>query len=640
MRWNIAPEYVSTVILCIIWVYSRRGSTLPTLKNKLFQVCFVVTFGAMVSNILSTELIAIYREVPFALTWLVTTIYFIFTPLMGLVYCMYTVAVIYENQKGIGKILISCSCFGIVYFIVVLSNFMTNKIFDINMTQGYVQGEWINLTYLIFYLYCAIILVLILSKKSWIGKETYHILVAFPILATAVIIFQQLYPDIILTGAAATSALLIIYLHLQNKQISIDNLTNMPNRYELLNMISLILSRSNQTFVIIVVSLCDFKQINDIHGHHNGDNILKRIGEYLKSIATKEKVYRFNGDEFALLIQNSNEEHIKVLFQDIKKRMAEPWNMKDSSCSVAAVIGVIHYPETSNNLEGLIHGLEYAVKNAKADKINGLCYCSGTMLSERQRKNQVMQILKNIIKDGGFELFYQPIYSVDSGRFLFSESLMRILDSPLGTIYPSEFIPIAEDTGLIIPLTYQILDRACKFVRCLLEKGIEVEAVHVNFSAEQFGQANLADKIYDIIDANKIPYHKIKIEFTESAIAENLDEVMGFADQMTEKGIRLGLDDFGMGYSNLDSVIKIPFDTIKLDKSLIWSATKNRKSAVMVKNMTRTFHELGMKVLAEGVETEEQNRFVVECEMDSIQGFLYAKPMNEADTEKFLEQRS
>lgn len=237
MRWNIAAESISLVMLGIIWVYSRRGSHLPTLKNRIFQGCLMVTFGAMLTNILSTIMIYQCDQVPMWMTWTVTTVYYVLTPLMGLAYFLYTVSVIYTENGQLKKVIGVGIIPGVIYVLLVIANPFTKQLFDINLSDGYVRGDWVAATYLVFYAYCLASIIVTVWNYKRIDRKIYHILAAFPILAVVVIVVQQIYPNIILSGSAATCALMIIYLHLQNKQISMDYLTNVPNRQELLNML-------------------------------------------------------------------------------------------------------------------------------------------------------------------------------------------------------------------------------------------------------------------------------------------------------------------------------------------------------------------------------------------------------------------
>lgn len=641
MKWNIAAECISAVMLSIIWAYSRKGSTVPTLKNKMFQACFLTTFCAMLSNILSTVMLANPQAVPAFLTEAVTLVYFVATPLMGMAYFFYAAATVYEKHDGVWKVIGWVSIPGILYFLTVLSNPFTHLLFTIQPGGGYSQGPWILTTYLVFYFYCLSALVLVLIKRAWLERPIRRILTSFPVIACAVIVFQQFYPEVILSGSAATSALLLIYLYLQNKQIAIDYLTGLPNHQEFIKMLELHIKKSaQQPFTIIVLSLRDFKQINDTFGQQSGDAFLQAIAEYLRSVCHARSVYRFSGDEFAVFIPGEGEPARQLALR-VQERMLLPWQAKEYACVLQAVVGVVRYPDSSDSAEGLVNGIEYAIARAKAGfGDEALCYCGPEMFREIKRRSQIISILEDKLATGAFEVYYQPIISVKSGQFVCAEALMRIPDSPLGPIYPNEFIPLAEESGMIIGLTYQVLEKVCRFIGRLAQLGVPFRCINVNFSAVQFTQQDIIEKTLGVLRQNNTPASKIKIEFTESVLAENQQAVSRFAEEMGKQGVLLGLDDFGTGYSNIVSVMNTPFDTIKLDKSLVWSAMESKRSASMIKSMTAIFHELGLKVLAEGVETQEQDAFVGGCGIDMIQGFLYARPMPEEEALRFCAEQA
>ena len=394
----------------------------------------------------------IYRldEFPMWMTWSVTMVYYVLTPLMGFAYFLYTVSIVYTERKELRKVIGFGVMPALVYGVLVLINPLTKNLFDISLVQGYVRGPWIVSTYLIFYAYCAASIVVTVLNKKRIDRNIYHILAAFPILAVLVILVQQMYPNVILSGSAATCALLIIYLHLQNKQISMDYLTNVPNRKELLNMLGLMIKKSpEKQFVLVVVSLRDFRQVNNTCGQQKGDEFLKNVCDFLYEIGPKNHVYRFSGDEFALLFTHSDETEIKKCITDIRQRMEKPWQIGDYRFLLSVVMGIIWHSGDGETLEEVINAVEYAVFRAKSGKSGEICYCDKEMLDGLERRRKVIMILKEKIADRSFEMYYQPIYSVADGEFCYAESLMRIPESPIGPIYPSEFIPIAEETGLI-----------------------------------------------------------------------------------------------------------------------------------------------------------------------------------------------
>lgn len=213
---------------------------------------------------------------------------------------------------------------------------------------------------------------------------------------------------------------------------------------------------------------------------------------------------------------------------------------------------------------------------------------------------------------------------------------MRIPESPLGPLSPAEFIPIAEETGLIVAMTWQILRQICAVMVRLQENGVTLPAVHINFSAVQLVQPQLAEKVLQTLRECQVAPEQIIIEITETALAENPEETTRFARTMMEQGVRIEMDDFGTGYSNIDSVMHMPLSTVKLDRSLVVSAVENPRSATMIRYLIRVFHELGCEVLAEGVETENQDQFVRAEGVDLIQGFYYSKPLSESELIEFL----
>lgn len=578
-------------MLCIVWNYSRQSHSLPTLKNKLFQVCFLTTFLAMTSNILSTICIQNTGVIPLWVNWPVTTIYFIATPLMGVIYFYYALSILYENQPRFPKRWLFLLLPAAFYLLMVISNPFTGCLFSLSLETQYEQGPLIITTYLVFYIYCLFTCVTVVALGKRVDPTIRNILACFPLIAALVVIIQQLFPEVILSGSAATCALLILYLYLQNKQISIDYLLGIPNHKEFLNSLQLQIKRhKDASFTILLVSLRNFKQVNDTYGQQNGDEFLKTVCNYLNNTVKPYQLYRYNGDEFAVLIPESDKETVIRLVKAIDGRFNQPWKSRDFRCMIGTVIAVTTYPKSADTIEDLINALEYTVSVAKDGKNGNICYCGPGMLDHVKRRFKVIDVLKDALTQGGFQVYYQPIWSVEKQCFTLAESLLRLPSTPLGPLYPSEFIPIAEETGLIVDITYYVLDTVCRFVHDLLDSGITMlESVTVNFSGVQFSQHNPAEKVISIIESHGIPYRMIKIEITESVLAESRQELEEFIDLMHAKGVEVSLDDFGTGYCNLVSVLSMDVDVIKLDKSLLWAAQKDQKTAIMMKSLAAPF---------------------------------------------------
>lgn len=623
MQWDITAECVSAIFLCIILTYARKGTLLPTIKNITFQYCLQVTFVAVITNVFSTMLLAHYETVPFALNMALLVVYFLSTPMMGVVYFVYTLANFY-NRDEIRRYAIICSLPSTFYILLVLSNPFTQLLYSFDLTNGYARGPWILLTYIIFYVYVLFSFILVVHKRKSIERNVVYILGVFPFISALMILFQFVYPEYILTGTAATSALMILYLYLQNKQMFTDTLTNLLNRQEFNKMISMEISDKKQ-IVVFVLSLRDFKFINDKFGQDVGDMILLQVCAYLRQLLPKQLLYRYGGDEFAII--GFNEQKVRQAIDNIKERMKDPWIVNEMNFMLKYVIGGVGYPMVASSEEELIKGLEYAVTCSKKDENEQVCFCTAEMMEHIKRKYQIVEILKECVEKNSFELYFQPIFDVRTQTYRKAEALLRLPKNSLGFVSPEEFIPIAEENGLIATITYQVLEKTCQFIKELLKQPIDFDGISVNFSLIQFMQEDVEEKVLHIIESYQIPYHMIKIEITESMLATNYETIMNFILHLRKYGIQFLLDDFGTGYSNISYVLKVPFHTVKIDKSLVWQAMKDENAAILVRKMVEAFKAVGLRVLAEGVETKQHIAYMESCGCDDLQGFYYSRPV-------------
>lgn len=634
MVWNMAAESVACAVVLIVMIFAKKINLIPSLKNRIFQLCLVTSFTSILTNLFSTLMLYKIDLFPLWLNWLVTTIYFIATPFLGAIYFFYCVVCLFTKEQTVKKVLLLGSIPYLLYLLIVVSNLWTGWLFRISLSGGYERGITVVSTYIVFYFYCLLCLVLILARRhQYVGDISLRLLMSFPLISFPAIIVQQFFPSCTLSGAVAACSLLILFLNLQNRRISVDYLTGLPNRQDFLTVLNHRIGEKKSRITVVVISINNFKFINDRFGTQNGDQLLKKFASQLSLVARSNPLYRYGGDQFAVLLENRDE---KPLLDALMHLLNKPVSIGNYRYLISAAAGVIQYPDVAPSIDSLLGGLEYAVSLAKKDKCNQFLYCTKGMLDEIGRKKAIYQILQDALHHNSFEVYFQPIWSVELHRFTMAEALLRLNNTPLGPISPAEFIPIAEETGLIVDITYQVLTKVCYFMKELLACSIEIEAIAINMSFIQFMQDNLAQKILDIISNCDVPCSKIKIEITEGVLISNFEMVEQFISSMSEHNVRFGLDDFGTGYSNIASLLQIPFDTIKLDKSLIWSSMHSTKTAFFIKDITNAFKKMNLMVLAEGVETEEQYRFAVDCFCDGIQGFLFARPMPAQDAKEIF----
>lgn len=244
-----------------------------------------------------------------------------------------------------------------------------------------------------------------------------------------------------------------------------------------------------------------------------------------------------------------------------------------------------------------------------------------------REQNRIEDLLDHALKGNSFEIYYQPLYTICDGSFTEAEALLR-LKGPDGVyIPPDRFIPVAERSGQIIDIGCMVLERVCNYIRYLLSCRIDIETISVNLSVVQLLGEDSVRRLMQIIRGSGISPNRILFEVTESVLISNYAQIAERIREMSSLGIQFALDDFGTGYSNIANVADLPFDVVKIDKSLIWDSMKNRRCNIMIRNLTRTFKNINLVVTAEGVETAEHDSFVRLCGCDKIQGFRYARPM-------------
>ncbi len=636
MEWDISAECVSIIMLNIIMVYSWKGNLLPSRKNQAFRACLLITYLSILTNILSTLLLTRLSATTYLINQLLLHLNYIFTPLMGMVYYIYTLTIAFEQDaKSLKKHVLLASIPALLYLACLFSNPLTHLLFSLDPVFGYQRGAWVILTYAVFYIYVLFSVFFTISKRRNIDSAVFIILNFFPVLSAVVILFQLLYPSYILTGTAATSALLIIYLYLQNKQLFTDPLTGILNRQEFNHLLE-IRMKDSDPYSIIVLSLKGFRFINDHFSQRAGDMLLIRICEYLEKQMPAARIFRFSGDEFAIVCRN--EQVCLQYHKQLIARMQHSWSVENFDFQIRYGIGILHVKEHNRGKDEIIKGLEYALRQAKRAEENTTCFCTTAMMERLYRNEQILELLRRCIREDSFVVYYQPIYDIEEQAYTKAEALLRLPPHELGQLRPDEFIPLAEENGLITEITYQVLHKTCLFLQQLQQSGIPMNGISVNFSAVMFLQQDLANTILSIIAEYGIPAKLLQIELTESMLARDPHMITAFMQRMKQEGIEFLLDDFGTGYSNISNVLSLPVQTIKIDKSLLWQAMVSQEGAIVLHKMCEAFHEVHQQLLVEGVENEEQVAFVKACGCRYIQGYYYAPPLPQERARMILGQ--
>jgi len=415
-----------------------------------------------------------------------------------------------------------------------------------------------------------------------------------------------------------------------------DTVTQLPNRAlfeDRLTQAVAIAKATNQSLGVLFISLDQFKKVNDSLGHAPGDTLLREFAERLKSCISKsDTVARFGSDEFALLrtqIDDANDviETIGSLSQVLRFAFDLPGHELFATASV----GVSLFPLDGEDCQTLLKNAGAALYKAKRSGGANYQFFTADMHELATSRLALESNLRRAIQNEEFLVHYQPRVSVDSLTITGIEALVRWQHPHLGLISPSEFIPLAEDTGLIVPIGEWVLRTACLQGRHWLDQGFAPVRIAVNISARQFHDQDLAQTVIRILEETGLPPNYLELEITESSIMQNAEFAAGMLNRLKSRGINISIDDFGTGFSSLASLKRLPIDALKIDQSFVRDATSDPDDAALVMAIITLAHNLRLKVIAEGVETEDQLRFLQLLRCDEIQGYFFSRPLP-ADT--------
>jgi diguanylate cyclase (GGDEF)-like protein/PAS domain S-box-containing protein len=419
-----------------------------------------------------------------------------------------------------------------------------------------------------------------------------------------------------------------------------DLLTNLPNRDLILDRLITVLSAkdSQSKATLLIIGLDRFKKINEEMGRDIGDKVLALTAHRLAKCITKnETLARLSGDEFCVVIDNSNSVNSAArAAKRLLEQFQQPLALAGCELHLSASIGISLYPDDGSSPAALIKNADIAMTRAKKEGKGHYQFFEQGMTQHTTNFFKMENDLRTAITNNELQVYYQPQIDLASGSISGMEALLRWNHPQLGQIPPLDFIPIAEESGLIVPIGLWILEEACRQVADWKQRNISTLTVAVNLSAAQFAEEDLITSISTAINKSGIDPAQLELEITESMIMHNVDTAITTMKAINQLGVKLSIDDFGTGYSSLSYLRYFPLAKLKIDKSFIEQVTSNSQDAALASSVIALAHSLNLKVVAEGIETEEQAEFLRQRSCHQGQGFLFSKPILPHQLETFL----
>lgn len=416
------------------------------------------------------------------------------------------------------------------------------------------------------------------------------------------------------------------------RQARIDALTELPNRFLFMEQLQKEIAqnqRSERRLAVLYIDLDRFKMVNDSYGHSIGDELLREAGERLHNcIYEGDTVARLGGDEFAVIISElDSEQTAKFVAEKIIDILGQPFIINSKKNVLAASIGIAIHPQDGETIADLMRNADIAMYRAKEKGGNQYIFFEENMNTEINKRAAIERGLRDAISERQFVLYYQPQVEPKSGSVRGVETLVRWNHPDWGFVSPDVFMPVAENTGLIVDIGCMILKNACAQYRQWMDEGIQLDYIAVNVSVKQFQQPNFLQLVKQVLDENRLPPHCLELEITESVLMDDTDVVIAMLAKIKDLGVQLSIDDFGTGYSSMSYLEQLPFDTIKIDMSFVRKIRENGEGGTIAATIAAMAHALNKKIVAEGVELQSQLEFLIQCDCELIQGYYYSRPL-------------
>jgi diguanylate cyclase (GGDEF)-like protein len=414
-----------------------------------------------------------------------------------------------------------------------------------------------------------------------------------------------------------------------NNEIYYDSITNLPNRILLTEKLGELKTKFSQVSLLII-GIDQLKKLRSSFGGDYVDLLLVTIRERLKRALTCEHIcLRLNSEQLIVMVglRNSHSgQSIQDCLQNIIVMMEQPIALMNYQTLLTLSLGIVNYPDDGEDIDKLLNCANFALYEASS-KIGHSYEFYNEQIQDKSRDRLLLELsLRQAIEQNDFELYYQPKLDLKSNKIIGTEALIRWFHPEKGFISPAEFIPIAEETGLIVAIDEWVLNAICAQIHCWEAQNIRI-SVAVNLSGMNFNQLNLSDRVKTILDRHQVEPSLVELEITETALVSNPEQTSKILKQLKKLGVKLSLDDFGTGYSSLNYLQKFPFDNLKIDRCFVDHVDHNTKNATILSAMLLLAYGLKLKVIAEGVERREEYEFLKKLNCDAIQGYWFSPPL-------------
>ena len=620
-------DYFALALVGVVFLFfldTKTSLRYMSTPSKLFIVNLIMTAATALIDLLTVYMLG--KDFPLWLNMVANSAFFISGTVTTTFIALYMFMRILEHtheKHCMRRAYIGLTVLLVGYLAVVAANIRTGWLFYFDESGNYCRGPLNGLAYIIATLQLGMVIICFLRNKKTAGNTVWRILLMISPVIPLCVITNILAPEVLMNCFVLAVVDGVIFMAFQGQRHGVHTLTKLNDRYRFFNEIDYRIKKG-EPFQIFLISIKNFGNINQKFGNNFGDEVLYHFAYAIEKLLPGNMTFHMNGTVFAMVMrytyQSTSEKQCGTILDFLEKGIEVVGNQIDLDYTLA------HYVADGNEdiATDLYETMEYAAAKARRMQ-HRYIRCGSDDSEEMERRRYLIERLKDISSENGYEVWFQPTKCLSTGRFCSMEALIRLRESDGSLISPGEFIPIAEQTGLISPITWFVLEEVCRMLKKNPELG-DV-SVSINMPQTQLIEKGFIPRFTGIVDQAGIEHRRICIEFTERAILENFSQTMDVMEELTQNGFRFYLDDFGVSYSNFNCLHKLPFQVIKLDPCLVHIGKDGKPDYSTVRALTKLFHEMELTVVAEGAETEEEVRLLTEQGVDRIQGFFLARPM-------------
>ncbi len=633
---NLSYDYIATFFLFMIIIWYITEKKVPLKSFKLF---FYVILSAFMASFLETFGYLIVKNsniIPIKYAFITTSFQMLFVHsfIAMLTYCLLNM--VHINIRTNKKLISFFIVIELLIFLLTIPNlFIPNWSFDLPDGK-YVATGIGNFLYIIDAVMISVCFWVIIKKGNELKFIKTSIIIFIIIIGIVCATIQLLFFIPMLNMVLATFCM-VMYLFQQSPDAYTDEITQLFNRTLLGEYLQekFIVKKS---FSIIVVDLVGFRQINQSFGVTSGNELLYEVGKFLSKIHTSNKIFRFDADQFCIIVDKNDKDAFSIV-ETIENRFKHSWHINNHDLILKATGCIIDCPDNAAHYNELLEVITYSMDVVKSINKGSFSYARDLDLNKIEEIRIIEKTVKNAIYNKSVQVYFQPLFSTADNCYNAAEALVRIKDETLGFIPPDLFIPIAERSGMINELGEMIFEDVCRFIQNNQLDKTPIKYIDINVSPVELIQQDYAKRILKTLKKYEILPSQINIEITETAMMNTLPIVKQNIQLLVTNGIKISLDDYGSGYANINNINKMPFSFIKIDKELIWEAFKNNKARITLEHTINMMNDLNLKIVAEGVETEEMCHLLTEFGCSHLQGWYFSKALSEKDFIQLLKEK-